>query len=167
MDIDIEDIMLRKDYNLKIMWHPQCEKCGGKYLRLLMHRTNDEVKKEVNPIKQICSVNMCRHVHYAWRQCTKCKTPYDSWVSECINCEEVMRHRTKLEKGVERDLEQFITITRLPDSDKFKYQEDMRVLRYRIAIAIKELQEMGYYTKEEDYKDWPEGKIKPQDIRRV
>ncbi len=78
-----------------------------------------------------------------------------------------MRHRTKLEKGVERDLEQFITITRLPDSDKFKYQEDMRVLRYRIAIAIKELQEMGYYTKEEDYKDWPEGKIKPQDIRRV
>jgi hypothetical protein len=164
MEVEIEDIMKRKDYSLQIIWHRECTKCGSRHLRLFMHRTEEEVKKEINPIKQICGVNMCREVHYPWRQCTKCKSPYPSYDSECVGCEDMMRHRTKLELGIEDDLARLKSIANSTSSTAVA---DREAIKGRVRMSIHELQEVGYYTKEEDYKNWPEEKVKPQDIRRV
>ena len=87
--VELEDVMLRRDYKLKAHFRLKC-KCGQP-LRIFRH----------GGIKQICL--SCRNVYLIKRECNRCGTITSFEVSQCPKCEDVIRAITQLEVSIEHN----------------------------------------------------------------
>jgi len=101
VELELEDIVKRKDYQLKFVWG--CTICFPKkmwdYTTVFLARTDKEVELGISNIKQIC---LNGHITRPIKICNKCNRRYVVEDTTCKPCEYEVRKRTELEVGIEQ-----------------------------------------------------------------
>lgn len=101
MELELEDIVKRRDYRLKYIWG--CKLCYPNkmwdFVYIFLNRTPKDIELGLSNIKQIC---LQRHVTRPTKVCTKCNRGYIVEDDVCKPCEYEVRKRAALEVGIEQ-----------------------------------------------------------------
>ena len=100
MELELEDIVKRRDYRLKYSWG--CNICFPRkmwdFVWIFLGRTQAEVDAGSSNIKQRC---LQGHVTRPFKVCTKCARTYKVEDDVCKPCEYEVRKKAQLEVGIE------------------------------------------------------------------
>jgi len=142
VDIELEDIIKRRDYRLKYVWG--CYICHPAklwdYVTIHLFRTTDEIEAGTSNIKQQC---LKKHITKPFKICTKCARTYEIEDSKCSNCEHHVIKKARLEVTIERADKE---INRLKSQRKKRKINDIE-----FAQLVKDTGELIEHTKRELY----------------
>lgn len=142
MDIELEDIIKRRDYRLKYVWG--CHICYPRklwdYVTIHLFRTTDEMEAGTSNIKQQC---LKKHITKPFKVCTKCARTYEIEDTKCSNCEHHVIKKARLEVTIERADKE---INRLKSQRKKRKINDIE-----FAQLVKDTGELIEHTKRELY----------------
>lgn len=136
--VELEDIVLRRNYKLKYIFGCPLPSCGELCI-IFVDRDEYDLAHNRSNIKQKCFNG---HITRPFKQCTNCGNRYEIEVSTCSNCEpDVISRATNevLIENCEKELKRFGKQLRQKKITDQKYKQEEQRLNLMIEIAKKEL----------------------------